>query len=118
MPIGHEPDVSDDRDIAREAVRAAPDRYHRAQALLGLGEAYLRHRRPDTAINFFGQALEMMRVERAPGEQAQAWLRFAAAARVRRDPDAERASLRRALECEESPAEPEAAATVDRLASV
>jgi tetratricopeptide (TPR) repeat protein len=94
-----------------------PDDHRRALALISLGEAYLRRRRPDTAINFFGQALEIMRAEQASGEQARVWLRFAAAARIRRDPDAERASLDRALACEDSPDEPEAEAAVERLAT-
>jgi tetratricopeptide (TPR) repeat protein len=103
---------------AEEAVRSAPDRYRRARALIDLGEIQLRRHRPETAINMFGQALEMMRAEDASREQAEVWLRFAAAARMRRDPDAERASLERALALDGAPDEPEATAVVERLAAV
>ncbi|MFC5751983.1 hypothetical protein [Actinomadura rugatobispora] len=92
-----------------------PDRYGRARALTGLGRAYVRARRPDTAINFFGQALVIMQAERAVERQAGLWCRFADAARVRRDPDAERAALAEALPLYEAVESPRAAAVSARL---
>jgi tetratricopeptide (TPR) repeat protein len=92
-----------------------PDRYGRPRALTGLGQAYVRARRPDTAINFFGQALVIMQAERAVERQAGLWCRFADAARVRRDPDAERAALAEALPLYEAVESPRAAAVSARL---
>ncbi|GLZ04960.1 hypothetical protein Acsp03_24260 [Actinomadura sp. NBRC 104412] len=73
-----------------------PDRFNRGRALTGLGEVCLARRLPVVAINFFGQALEIMRAERALAQEADVWVHFAEAARMRSDPDAERASLDRA----------------------
>ena len=66
-----------------------PDDYHRGRALLGLGEAYLAARRPVAAVNFFGQALAVMRALDAPDLQADAYARLAEAARQRGDGTAE-----------------------------
>ncbi|QFG24820.1 tetratricopeptide repeat protein [Actinomadura sp. WMMB 499] len=67
-----------------------PDDRNRGRALLGLGEAYLRARRPVAAVNFFGQALEIMRTLDAPDLQADAYAHLAEAARQRGDETAER----------------------------
>lgn len=72
------------------------DRYHRGRALIGLGEDQLRVGHPVIAINFFGQALVIMEDEGTAADQAEVWEHLADAARHRRDPDAERASLDRA----------------------
>jgi tetratricopeptide (TPR) repeat protein len=77
-----------------------PDRYNRGRALTSLGEVCLRRRLPDIAINFFGQALEIMRAERADVQEADVWRHFAEAARFRSDPDAERAALNEAARVE------------------
>ncbi|OLT32917.1 hypothetical protein BJF79_35650 [Actinomadura sp. CNU-125] len=70
-----------------------PDEYGRGRALLGLGEAYLRARRPVAAVNFFGQALEAMRALDAPDLQADAYAHLAEAARQRGDRTAETTAL-------------------------
>ncbi|MBE1534127.1 tetratricopeptide repeat protein [Actinomadura algeriensis] len=70
-----------------------PDDYHRGRALLSLGEAYLRARRPVAAVNFFGQALDAMRALDAPGLQADAYAHLAEAARRRGDKAAESTAL-------------------------
>ncbi|WP_158581499.1 tetratricopeptide repeat protein [Actinomadura spongiicola] len=73
-----------------------PDDDGRARALTALGEAYLRARRPMAAINFFGQALEIMRRRGAVEEQARLFVHLADAARLRGDSAAEGAALDRA----------------------
>ena len=92
-----------------------PDRDGRARALTGLGRACVRARRPDTAVNFFGQGLVIMWAERAVEDQAALWCGFADAARVRRDPDAERAALAEALPLYEAVGSPRAAGVAARL---
>ncbi|GAA4224770.1 hypothetical protein GCM10022254_05000 [Actinomadura meridiana] len=78
-----------------------PDDDGRVRALEGLGEAYLRADRPVAAINFFGQALELVRKRGAADEQARMFVHIADAARVRGDRAAEGAALRRAAEIHE-----------------
>ncbi|GGT76973.1 tetratricopeptide repeat protein [Actinomadura citrea] len=75
-----------------------PDEHARAGALESLGEAYLRAHRPVAAVNFFGQALEILRRLDAVGGQAAMFVRIADAARLRGDDAAERAALDRAAE--------------------
>ncbi|RKS72020.1 tetratricopeptide repeat protein [Actinomadura pelletieri DSM 43383] len=75
-----------------------PDDDGRARALTALGEAYLRARRPMAAINFFGQALEIMRRRGAVERQARLFVHLADAARLRGDSAAEGAALDRAAE--------------------
>ncbi|MEV5824547.1 tetratricopeptide repeat protein [Spirillospora sp. NPDC052242] len=62
-----------------------PDEYHRARALLTLGEAYLQADRPVAAVNFFGQALDALRILDAPDLEADAYAHLAEAARQRGD---------------------------------
>ncbi|WP_433477167.1 hypothetical protein ACQPZP_09000 [Spirillospora sp. CA-142024] len=73
-----------------------PDDGNRARALASLGEAYLRAHRPVAAINFFGQALEILRRQDAVDEQAAMFVHIADAARQRGDHAAEQAALDRA----------------------
>ncbi|MFF5260720.1 hypothetical protein ACFY4C_17405 [Actinomadura viridis] len=94
---------------------AEPDRHGRGRALTSLGEAYLRMGHPDAAINFFGQALEIMRAERASERQADLWCHLADAARFRRDSAAERAALSRARPLYEALDSPKAAGVAARL---
>ncbi|MEV4001983.1 tetratricopeptide repeat protein [Actinomadura sp. NPDC049753] len=75
-----------------------PDEHARARALESLGEAYLRANRPVAAVNFFGQALEILRRLGAVGGQAAMFVHIADAARLRGDDAAERAALDRAAE--------------------
>ncbi|WP_141578232.1 tetratricopeptide repeat protein [Actinomadura sp. WMMA1423] len=75
-----------------------PDEHGRARALESLGDAYLRANRPVAALNFFGQALEILRRLDDPGGQAAMFVRIADAARLRGDGAAERAALDRAAE--------------------
>ncbi|WUH97497.1 tetratricopeptide repeat protein [Spirillospora sp. NBC_00431] len=75
-----------------------PDEHNRARALSTLGEAYLRARRPVAAINFFGQALEILRRRDAVDEQAGMFVHLAEAARQRGDRAAEGAARDRAAE--------------------
>ena len=75
-----------------------PDERARARALESLGEAHLRAHRPVAAINFFGQALEILRGLDAVAGQAAMFVRIADAARLRGDAAAERAALDRAAE--------------------
>ncbi|MEV0662519.1 tetratricopeptide repeat protein [Actinomadura luteofluorescens] len=75
-----------------------PDDPCRARALESLGEAYLRARRPVAAVNFFGQALEILRGLDEVGGQAAMFVHIADAARLRGDDAAERAALERARE--------------------
>ncbi|WP_242900949.1 tetratricopeptide repeat protein [Actinomadura terrae] len=75
-----------------------PDDYHRARALTGLGQAYLRLRRPVTAVNLFGQALEIMRAAAAVERQGDLFVHLADASHLRGDTAAERAALDRAAE--------------------
>lgn len=69
-----------------------PDPYNRGRVLTSLGEAYLRTGRPETAIDFFGQAMDIMRGEGVASRQAELWNHLADAARDRDDRDAERAA--------------------------
>ncbi|MDL4772274.1 tetratricopeptide repeat protein [Actinomadura xylanilytica] len=116
-----------DRDRALELLEplpdafvalAEPDRYNRGRALTSLGQEYLRRDRPDAAVNFFGQALEIMRAERAAEQQADLWCHLADAARLRRDPDAERAALAEARPLYESLGSPRAAGVAARMETV
>lgn len=91
-----------------------PDDYHRARALGSLGDAYLRARRPVAAINFFGQALEIMRAQDAVDQQAGMFVRIADAARLRGDHAAEGAALDRAVALYESIPSPKAAVLAER----
>ncbi|GGQ22084.1 tetratricopeptide (TPR) repeat protein [Actinomadura coerulea] len=75
-----------------------PDEHARARALESLGEAYLRAHRPVAALNFFGQALEILRGLGAVDGQAAMFVHIADAARLRGDDAAERAALDRAAE--------------------
>lgn len=75
-----------------------PDEHARARALESLGEAYLRAHRPVAALNFFGQALEILRRLEAVDGQAAMFVHIAGAARLRGDEAAERAALHRAAE--------------------
>ncbi|TDD85241.1 tetratricopeptide repeat protein [Actinomadura darangshiensis] len=75
-----------------------PDDGARARALASLGEAYLRADRPVAAINFFGQALEILRRLDAVDGQAAMFTCIAEAARLRGDGPAERAARARAAE--------------------
>jgi tetratricopeptide (TPR) repeat protein len=92
-----------------------PDRYHRGRALTSLGEVCLRRGLPEVAINFFGQALELMRAERASAGAADAWTHLAEAARLRSDPEAERAALTEAHAAYEALGVPEAERVAARL---
>ncbi|MFI0482484.1 tetratricopeptide repeat protein [Actinomadura sp. 9N215] len=80
-----------------------PDEHNRVRALSSLGEAYLRARRPVAAINFFGQALEILRRQGAVGREAGMFVHIADAARQRGDRAAERAALDRAADLYASP---------------
>ncbi|MFC6878264.1 MULTISPECIES: tetratricopeptide repeat protein [Actinomadura] len=73
-----------------------PDPYNRGRVLTSLGEAYLRTGRPETAIDFFGQAMDIMRGQDAVSRQAELWNHLADAARDRDDRDAERAARAKA----------------------
>ncbi|MFG2085613.1 MULTISPECIES: tetratricopeptide repeat protein [unclassified Spirillospora] len=95
-----------------------PDQANRARALSSLGEAYLRARRPVAAINFFGQALEILRKENAVDQQAGMFVHIADAARQRGDHAAEGAALDRAVELYESIPSPEAAPLAERRATL
>ncbi|TDC45824.1 tetratricopeptide repeat protein [Actinomadura sp. KC345] len=95
-----------------------PDRTGRARALTSLGEAYLRSRRPVAAINFFGQALEILRKENAVDQQAGMFVHIADAARQRGDRAAEGAALDRAVELYESIPSPKAAGVAERRAAL
>ncbi|MGH3244587.1 MAG: tetratricopeptide repeat protein, partial [Spirillospora sp.] len=75
-----------------------PDEHNRARALSSLGEAYLRARRPVAAINFFGQALEILRRQDDVDQQAGMFVHIADAARQRGDHVAEGAARDRAAE--------------------
>ncbi|NDU76770.1 tetratricopeptide repeat protein [Actinomadura sp. DSM 109109] len=75
-----------------------PDEHGRARALESLGDAYLRAGRPVAAVNFFGQALDVLRRLGAVDGQAAMFVRIAGAARLRGDDAAERAALDRAAE--------------------
>ncbi|WP_242885676.1 hypothetical protein [Actinomadura litoris] len=75
-----------------------PDGYHRGLALTGLGQAYLGMRRPVTALNLFGQALEIMRAAEAVERQADLFVHLADASHLRGDTPAEGAALDRAAE--------------------
>jgi hypothetical protein len=70
-----------------------PDGHERAAALTALGEAYLRADRPVAATNFFGQALEILRKDGTPEEQAAMFVHIADAAHQRADHAAETAAL-------------------------
>lgn len=70
-----------------------PDNQARARALTALGEAYLRANRPVAATNFFGQALEILRRDGTPEEQAAMFVHIADAAHQRADHAAETAAL-------------------------
>ncbi|NEA24379.1 tetratricopeptide repeat protein [Actinomadura bangladeshensis] len=70
-----------------------PDGHERARALTALGEAYLRADRPVAATNFFGQALEILRKDGTPEEQAAMFVHIADAAHQRADHAAETAAL-------------------------
>lgn len=95
-----------------------PDRRGRAEALTSLGEAYLGASRPVTAINLFGQALDIMRSEDAVEQQGDAFVHLADAAHLRGDPDAEGAALERAVELYASVPSPKAARTAERRAAL
>ena len=79
-----------------------PDQDGRARALATLGEAHLRAHRPVAAINFFGQALELMRRADAVDRQAGLFVNLAEAARMRGDDAAESAALDRAVDLYEA----------------
>ncbi|TDC97357.1 tetratricopeptide repeat protein [Actinomadura sp. 7K507] len=95
-----------------------PDQAARAHALTSLGEAYLRARRPVAAVNFFGQALEILRKENAVDQQAGMFVHIADAARQRGDRVAEGAALDRAVELYESIPSPKAAGVAERRAAL
>ncbi len=95
-----------------------PDRYNRGRALTSLGQAYLQLRRPVTAINFFGQSLEIMRAEEAVEQQGDAFVHIADAARLRGDSAAEGAALDRAVELYASVPSPKADAAAGRRAAL
>ncbi|QXJ24426.1 tetratricopeptide repeat protein [Actinomadura graeca] len=95
-----------------------PDRYNRGRSLISLGQAYLRMRRPVTAINFFGQALEIMRAEEAVEQQGDAFVHIADAARLRGDAAAEGAALDRAVALYASVPSPKADAAAGRRAAL
>ncbi|WP_030165296.1 hypothetical protein [Spirillospora albida] len=95
-----------------------PDRRGRAEALTSLGEAYLGASRPVTAINLFGQALDIMRTEHAVEQQGDAFVHLADAAHLRGDPAAEGAALERAVELYASVPSPKAARTAERRAAL
>ena len=95
-----------------------PDPMGRARALTSLGEAHLRARRPVAAVNFFGQALEILRKENEVDQQAGMFVHLADAARQRGDRVAEGAALDRAVELYESIPSPKAAGVAERRAAL
>ncbi|MFD0685078.1 tetratricopeptide repeat protein [Actinomadura fibrosa] len=95
-----------------------PDRYSRGRALTSLGQAYLRLDRPVTALNLFGQALEIMRAEEAVEQQGDMFVHIADAARLRGDPVAEGAALDRAVELYAAVPSPKAGSTAERRAAL
>jgi len=99
------------------AVLPVPDQRARAEALAGLGEAYLQARRPVAATNFFGQALEILRGESDVDRQGDMFVGIADAARHRGDRAAENAALDRAAELYESVHSPKAARLAERRAA-
>ncbi len=99
------------------AALPVPDQTARAEALAGLGEAYLQARRPVAATNFFGQALEILRGESDVDRQGDMFVGIADAARHRGDRAAENAALDRAAELYESVHSPKAARLAERRAA-
>lgn len=99
------------------AALPVPDQPARAEALAGLGEAYLQARRPVAATNFFGQALEILRGESDVDRQGDMFVGIADAARHRGDRAAENAALDRAAELYESVHSPKAARLAERRAA-
>ncbi|WP_207401126.1 hypothetical protein, partial [Actinomadura roseirufa] len=95
-----------------------PDPMRRGAALTSLGLVQLRMRRPVTAINFFGQALELMRAEGAVERQGDLFVALADAARQRGDGAAEGAALDRAAELYEAVPSPRAGSVSDRRAAL
>ncbi|TDD73742.1 tetratricopeptide repeat protein [Actinomadura rubrisoli] len=101
-----------------DAFATLPDRYHRGRALMSLGQAYLRLRRPVTALNLFGQALEIMRAEETVEQQGDVFVHIADAARLRGDPVAEGAALDRAAELYACVPSPKADRAAERRAAL
>ncbi|QKW34117.1 helix-turn-helix domain-containing protein [Actinomadura sp. NAK00032] len=87
---------SEAAEVLGERLTEAEDEAARARVLAALGDAYLRAHRPVAAINFFGQALDIMRRRGEVGEQAGIFVHIADAARERGDHAAEGAALGRA----------------------
>ncbi|SNS62045.1 IclR helix-turn-helix domain-containing protein [Actinomadura meyerae] len=83
-------------EVLGERLTEAEDEEARARVLTGLGDAYLRAHRPVAAINFYGQALDILRRRGEVGDQAYMYVHIADAARERGDQAAEGAALGRA----------------------